>query len=293
MKTALAGATKIRRLGRSAIFSRRVPVSLGLVLVAAWVTVAFVVPAVVPIDPLATAPGNRLRPPSSAYLLGTDSFGRPILDRLIGGAGISLTIGAVTTALSALVGVTMGLIGGYVNYLGPLLMRINDGIMAFPGTLFAIVLVAVFGQNSAILVVALTIIFVPTFARITYGQVTALRTSSFVRNAASVGASTVRIIVRHILPNITSTLIVQATYVCSSAILIEASLSFIGVGVAPPAPSWGVMIGEGQVYIRSAWWVLVSPCLAIASLIFALCLLGDEISERLDNPTSKFPGTIG
>jgi peptide/nickel transport system permease protein len=283
--TASTGVARMRKVFRR--FTRKVPVGLGLAIVLGWVAIAYLVPLVVQIDPLSTNLSDRLTPPSVEYLMGTDPYGRSVWARIVGGASISLAIGAVTTLVSALIGVSIGLIGGYVDYLGAFLMRINDGIMAFPGALFAIVLVAVFGQGFAQIVVALTIIFVPTFARITYGEVMSLRSSGYVRNAVSVGAAPVRVLFRHILPNLVSSLIVQATFVCAHAILIEASLSFIGVGIAPPSPSWGVMVSEGQAYIRTAWWLLVFPCTAIASLIFGLCLVGDKVSDQLENPSNK------
>ena len=282
---------RAREASRFRRFRRKTPAGLGLTIVVIWILIAYVVPLIVPLDPLTTHPVDRLTPPGSQYLLGSDTFGRGILDRLVGGAAISLAIGAVTTAFSAIIGITIGLIGGYVKFLGGLLMRINDGIMAFPGALFAIVLVAVFGRGFMQIVIALTVIFVPTFARITYGEVVSLRGAGYVRNAISVGATPLRVIGRHIMPNLVSSLIVQATFVCATAILIEASLGFIGAGLAPPAPSWGVMVSEGQAYIRTAWWVLVFPCIAIASLIFGLCLLGDKISDQLENPSDKLPNT--
>jgi len=260
------------------------PTGIGFYIVVFWLVVAFLVPLVFPIDPLTTNPSRRLEPPSADYWLGTDNYGRGILDRIVGGAAISLSIGAVTTVVSAVIGVVIGLIGGYVKYLGSVLMRINDGIMAFPGALFAIVLVAVFGRTFIVMVFALAIVFIPIFARITFGEVVELRGASFVRNAVSVGASSTRIILRHITPNLVPLLIVQATFVCATAITIEASLGFIGAGIAPPAPSWGVMVSEGQPYIRTAWWTLVFPCLAIATLIFGMCMLGDRVSEKLNRP---------
>ncbi|WP_104118339.1 ABC transporter permease [Arthrobacter sp. B1805] len=266
---------------------RKIPSGVGAGIVAFWLFVAYILPIFVDLDPLATFPVERLSPPSAEFLLGTDQFGRSMLDRIAAGARISLEVGAFTTILAAAIGITIGLIGGYVKYLGGLLMRVTDGLMAFPGALFAIVLVAVFGQGFLQIVFALTVTFVPTFARITYGEVLALQGAGYVRNAVSVGCTTPRVIVRHILPNLIPSLIVQATFVCATAIIVEASLGFIGAGLAPPDPSWGVMVSEGQAFMRVAWWVLVFPCLAIASLIFGLCLLGDKISDRVEGRGAK------
>lgn len=261
---------------------RKIPSGVGAGIVAFWLFVAYVLPIFFDLNPLTTLPTERLVSPSAEFLLGSDQFGRSMLDRIAAGARISLEIGVSTTVLAAAIGITFGLIGGYVKYLGSVLMRVTDGLMAFPGALFAIVLVAVFGQGFMQIVIALTVTFVPTFARITYGEVVALRGSGYVRNAVSVGCTTPRVIVRHILPNLVPSLIVQATFVCATAIIVEASLGFIGAGLAPPDPSWGVMVSEGQAFMRVAWWVLVFPCLAIASLIFGLCLLGDKISDRIE-----------
>lgn len=249
-------------------------------LIVAWLLAAYVVPMFVDLRPLATNPSVRLSPPGLDHLFGTDQYGREVFDRILSGASTSIEIGLFTTLLAAAIGITIGVVGGYVNVLGAVLMRINDGLMSFPGALFAIVLVAVFGQGFWQIVTALTITFVPVFARITFGEVLSMKNVLYVRNAVSFGAGKIRIITRHIIPNLLPSLIAQATFVCASAIIIEAGLGFIGAGLAPPAPSWGVMVSEGQAYIRSAWWLLVFPCGAIISLIFGFCLLGDRVSDR-------------
>ena len=223
------------------------------------------------------------QPPSIAYPIGTDSLGRDNLSRVIYGGRVSLQVGLLATAVAAIVGITMGLAAGYFGRLtDSILMRVVDAILAFPGLLLAILMVAVLGPSLRNAMLAIGIGFIPSFARITRANALSLREKEFVESSRALGAGPWRIMFRTILPNTMSPIIVQASLVMSYAILIEASLSFLGLGIQPPTPSWGYMLVAGREFIEIAWWLTTFPGLAIFLIVLSWNFIGDGIREALD-----------
>lgn len=224
-----------------------------------------------------------LQPPSVSHLIGTDSLGRDNLSRVIYGGRVSLQVGLLATAVAAIVGITMGLASGYFGrWTDSILMRIVDAILAFPGLLLAILMVAVLGPSLRNAMLAIGIGFIPSFARITRANALSIREKEYVESARALGAGPWRIMFRTILPNTMSPIIVQASLVMSYAILIEASLSYLGLGIQPPTPSWGYMLTAGREFITLAWWLTTFPGLAIFLIVLSWNFVGDGIREALD-----------
>jgi len=242
-----------------------------------------------PHDPYAQDLANRFKPPlwlaggSIAYPLGTDAFGRDVLSRLLYGGRVSLLIGFVCSTVSAVIGISLGLIAGYVGGKVDLaIMRLADVQLGFPFIVLAIAVVAVLGSALPVLVGLLSIAGWVYYARITRGQTLRLRHAEYVEAARVVGAGTARIIVRHLLPNVLSPNLVIWTFAIATLILIESSLSFLGVGVQPPTPSWGNMLSDGRTYVDDAWWLAIFPGLAITVTVLAVNALGDALRDVLD-----------
>jgi peptide/nickel transport system permease protein len=235
-----------------------------------------------PYDPSANNFRNRLGPPSLSHLAGTDSFGRDILSRILYGGQVSLGVGASVAAATAFFGILIGAAAGYFHRLDNLLMRLMDGLMAFPGLLLAIALAAVLGSSTFNTVLALTVAYSPRAARIVRAAVLVVKETEYVEAARAIGASNLRILLTHILPNSIAPVIVQTTYFFALAVLAEAVLSFIGVGPPPPTPSWGNIIADGRNYIVEAPWVSLFPGIAIAISVLGLNLLGDGLRDMLD-----------
>ena len=240
-------------------------------------------PLFAPANPLATALEERLRPPDEGHPLGRDALGRDVLSRLLYGARVSFVVGVATLAISLLIGVTLGAAAGWVGgWLDEALVRVIDVFLAFPGLLLAIALAAVLGPSLANVVLALSILGWPSYARLARAEVAGLRRREFVQAAEALGARPARIVMAHILPLAVPTLLVQATFGIAGAIVAEASLSFLGLGVAPPTPSWGGMIAEGRTFMLVAPHVILFPGLALAATVLALQLLGDGLRDVLD-----------
>jgi peptide/nickel transport system permease protein len=240
-------------------------------------------PLVAPVDPLATTLDARLRPPDPAHPLGRDALGRDVLSRLLYGARVSFLVGVATLAVSLLIGVALGAVAGWAGgWLDEALVRLIDVFLAFPGLLLAIALAAVLGPSLANVVLALSLLGWPGYARLARAEVAALRRREFVHAAEALGARPARIVLAHVLPLAVPTLLVQATFGMAGAIVAEASLSFLGLGVAPPTPSWGSMIAEGRTFLLVAPHVILFPGLALAATVLALQLLGDGLRDALD-----------
>lgn len=237
---------------------------------------------IAPYDPVANDFRHRLEGPSMLHLLGTDSYGRDILSRILYGSQVSLRIGAAVALGTAVFGIIIGATAGYFGRLDGLLMRVMDGLMAFPGLLLAIALAAVLGASEVNAVLALTVAYTPRAARVVRAAVLVARETEYVEAARAVGASHLRILFRHILPNSMAPIIVQLTYFFALAVLAEAVLSFIGIGPPPPAPTWGNIIAEGRDYIVEAPWVSLFPGVAIAIAVLGLNLMGDGLRDILD-----------
>ncbi len=226
---------------------------------------------------------ERLVPPSTLHLFGTDQFGRDILVRIVSGARISLGVSLAAVAAATALGTALGTMAGYLN--GPVrmaIMRGTDVMMAFPAILLAVALMAVLGSNLTNVVIAIAIVYTPTFTRLVYGAVLDIRENDFVTSAIATGATTPRIVLRHVLPNVRTPIIVQVSLSLSTAILAEASLSFLGLGTQPPTPSWGRMLSESRTFMEIAPWSAVFPGLAIMVTVLIFNLLGDSLRTALD-----------
>lgn len=267
----------IRRLSRQplSIFS-------GLI-VTILILTAILGPILTPHDPNAIDMANRFASPSVTYPFGTDDFGRDILSRIMVGARVSLQVGLISVGLSATVGSILGLIAGYAGRMtDEAIMRAMDILFAFPAILLAIAIMAALGRGVGNAMIAIGIVYVPIFARIARGSVLSVREEEFVEAARAVGSTDMRIIFRHIFPNILSPLIVETTLSLSFAILAEAALSFFGLGTQPPDPSWGRMLAEGRAYFQQSVWLGIFPGLAIMLTVMGFNLLGDGLRDALD-----------
>lgn len=226
---------------------------------------------------------HRLQGPSAAHWLGTDEFGRDILARLIHGTRVSLKVGILAVGLSIIVGGILGAISGfYGGTIDNIIMRAMDIFLAVPSILLAIAIVSALGPSMINLMIAISVSSVPTYARIVRASVLSIRDQEFIEAARAIGASNTRIIFQHIIPNALAPVIVQGTLGVANAILSIAGLSFIGLGIQPPAPEWGSMLSGGRQYLRYAWWVTTFPGLAIMITILSLNLLGDGLRDALD-----------
>lgn len=268
------------RLAQVTTRYKGVPVG-GLVLLGV-IVVALAAPLLTGIEPTALNPRGRLSPPSAQHLFGTDNFGRDVFSRTVWGARLSLEIGFLVSALTLLSGTAVGLAGGYFRRLDTPIMRLMDSMMAFPGIVLAIGLMAALGASKFNVVTALTVVYTPRLARVVRSIVLSIREMQFVEAAQAQGTSSLRILLRHILPNCLSPLIVQGTFIFAEAVLGEASLSFLGAGTPPYIPSWGNMLGEARAYLRDAPWTMLFPGLSLTLTVLALNLLGDGIRDVLD-----------
>ena len=254
-----------------------------LAIAAALVIGAFFGFAIAPYDPLATDFKSILQPPSSAHMLGTDNTGRDVLSRILCGAINSFSLSFVMIAIIATVGTIIGLISGFFGgVLDTILMRFTDILLAFPNTVFAIAVVGMLGPGIFNTVIAMSLVWWTSFARVTRGLAASIRTKDFITEARFGGASTFKIIMRYVLPNILPRVIVMATMDIGHMILSLAGLSFLGLASQPPAPEWGYMLNEGRNYLQSAPWLLFFPGLAILITVIVFNLLGDSVRDILD-----------
>jgi peptide/nickel transport system permease protein len=227
--------------------------------------------------------GNRLEPPSWSHPFGTDDLGRDILSRVILGASVSLKVGFLSVGLALVAGTLIGLVAGfYGRWVDDSLMRLMDMLFAFPAVLLAIAILAIRGPGTSNTIIAIAIVYVPIFARVTRASVLGVREEVYVRASRSVGASDFRLLTRHVLPNAAPPIIVQTSISLAFAVLAEAALSFLGLGTQPPNPSWGLMLAEGRGYIDLAWWLAFFPGMAIVITVLCFNLLGDGLRDVLD-----------
>ncbi|MCK4259186.1 MAG: ABC transporter permease [Halanaerobiales bacterium] len=280
-------AEKIKSQNQWAIVWRRLKKNrramVGLFIIIAVVLLALLAPYISPYKPTKISLRNKLDAPSKAHWFGTDKLGRDILSRMIYGSRISLLVGLVAVGISGTIGVLIGSIAGYYGkWIDNLLMRIVDILLAFPSILLAIALVAVLGPSLFNVILAISLVSWVGYARMVRGEFLSLKQQEFVEGARSLGAPDMKIIFRHILPNAISPVIVLATLGMAGAIISESSLSFLGLGVQPPTPSWGGMLSEGRTVIRQAWWVPTFPGIAIMFTVLAFNLLGDGLRDALD-----------
>ncbi len=255
---------------------------LGALLVGIVVAAALCAGWLAPFDPVKNNFRYRLGPPNDVFLIGTDRYGRDVLSRILFGARVSLRIALGVAVASGIAGAVAGLLAGWWRGVDAWLMRVMDGLMAFPGLLLAIALAATLGPSETTAVVALTVAYTPRTARVMRGAVLVARSQDYVEAARAVGARTGRILWRHVLPACAAPLAVQQTYVFAIAILAEAVLSFVGVGPPPPQPTLGAIIADGRDNMVEAPWIMLAPGVAIAMLVLGLNLLGDGLRDALD-----------
>lgn len=256
---------------------------IGGVLIALLLAVAFLGLFWTPYDPMKLSFTARLAAPSAEHWLGTDEFGRDVLSRIIVGARASVWIGALTVSLAVIAGTLIGLVSGYARgWVDAVIMAINNALLAFPGILLALGLLAVFGANQYGIIFALGIAYTPSMARVVRGAVLSLREREFIEASKIMGNSELFTMTRHILPNCLAPITVLATSMFGWAILSESALSFLGLGVPPPAPTWGNMLAAGRPFIEQAVWLGLFPGLCIALTLLGINLLGDALRDKLD-----------
>ncbi len=257
----------------------------GLLLI--MVFLAVFAPLLFTSDPIQMNPVERLKTPSLIHWFGTDMFGRDIYSRTVYGSRISLVVGLVAAVLSVILGLFIGLVAGYIRFLDAILMRIMDGLMAIPGILLAIALVSLSGASLITVTIAITIPEIPRVVRLVRSIVLSVREEPYVEAAIAAGTRLPLILSRHVLPNTIPPLIVQATYVCGSAMLTEAILSFLGAGTPPEVPSWGNIMAEGRLYFQIAPWIIFFPGITLAVTVLAVNVLGDGLRDTLDPRIAK------
>ncbi len=256
---------------------------LGLAIVLGLLLLALTADVISPYDPFYQDYGAILQAPSLAHPMGTDNMGRDVLSRVIHGSRVSLEVGLVSVGLALVAGVVIGLLAGYWSgWVDEVLMRVIDAIWSFPALLLALAITAALGQSIGNAMIAIGVVYTPAFARLVRAQTLSVREREFVQAAWVIGASPVRIMIRHIWPNVTAPVIVQASLYVSFAIITEASLSFLGVGVRPPTAAWGSMLRDGYRYLDTALWLPFFPGLAIFLTVLGLNLLGDGLRVMLD-----------
>ncbi len=262
---------------------RRHPTALiGGVILIFMVAIAIFAPWLGTIDPQSMAPIRRLKAPSAEFWFGTDQLGRDVYSRVVFGARVSLIVGLAVATLSIIVGLAIGLVTGYVRALDAVVMRVMDGLMSIPSVLLAIALMALTKASVGNVIVAITLAEVPRVVRLVRSLVLTLREQPYVEAAIAAGTTLPRILVRHILPNIVAPLLVQGTYVCGSAMITEAILSFIGAGTPPNIPSWGNIMAEGRSLIQIASYLIIFPGVCLSLTVLAVNLLGDGMRDALD-----------
>jgi peptide/nickel transport system permease protein len=261
----------------------REPVALlGLVLVVSYVALALVVSFLPLRDPLQLST-QRLAAPSADLPFGTDALGRDLLSRVLHGSRLSIEVAVLSVAIATFVGGILGLVSGYLGGIADLVIgRVMDVFFAFPAILLALGIVAALGPDPRNVIIAIAVVYTPIFARVVRGPVLALKARDFVEAARAIGATQTRIVVRHIVPNLLSTLVVQVSLALSWAVLTEGALSFLGLSAQPPAPSWGVMLNEGRQYLEFATHLAIFPGLAIMIAVLGFNLLGDGLRDALD-----------
>ena len=276
-----------RRSGRTARFFKRIlrsrNVLAGAVVLGAVILLVALAEQISPYEPTQQFRRQRLQPPNAEFLLGTDNLGRDILTRILYGGRVSLQVGIASVAIGATLGTLLGLIAGYIGgWSDILIMRFIDMMLAFPGILLALVIIAVLGRNLQNVMIAVGLSSIPVYTRVLRGSALSVKQFDFIVAAQALGASSWRVMARHVLPNTLAPIIVVATNGVAGAIIAGAALSFLGLGQQPPDPEWGLMLNEGRDYIRVAAWVTTYPGLAIMLTVLSINLLGDGLRDILD-----------
>jgi peptide/nickel transport system permease protein len=278
----------VKQRGKMATFIRRNPTIVGGgILMAIMILIAILAPFLGTVDPTALAPVKRLRPPSAQYWFGTDALGRDVYSRVIYGARISLIVGFAVAAIASGIGTFIGLVSGFVRPLDTILMRVMDGLMSIPSILLAIALMALMGASVENVVIAVSVSEFPRVSRLIRGVVLSLREQPFVEAAVASGTRVPKIIWKHILPNTLAPLMVNATFICASAMITEAALSFIGAGTPPIIPSWGNIMAEGRALWQIKPYIVFFPAIFLCITVLSVNLLGDGLRDALDPRLAK------
>ena len=278
-----SGDVPAARAGVARRLARQRGAMVGAAILAALALMAVGAPGLASRDPIRTAPREALQLPGARYFLGTDQFGRDVASRVLHGARLSLTVGLIAVGIAVGVGAPIGLVSGfYGGRLDVFAMRVMDVLLAFPGILLALAIVAVLSPGLGNVMIAVGLAAVPTYARLTRASVLSARELLYVEAARAMGGRDRFILARYILPNVVAPLIVTSTLGLGTAILSAAALSFLGLGSPPPTPEWGRMLSEGRDYLREAWWISTFPGLAIMLTVLAMNLLGDGLRDVLD-----------
>ncbi|MGO4448444.1 ABC transporter permease [Phyllobacterium sp. TAF24] len=264
------------------VLIRRKTVLFGLIVLAIFIALAVLAPLIAPYAPNKLSIVNRLKPPSAHWIFGTDEFGRDVFSRTIYSARLSLLVGFAVVVLASLIGVTLGILAGFFHRLDAPITRLIDAMMAFPDILLAIALVAALGPSLTTVIIALSIVYAPRLARVVRASTLVIRELPYVEAAHALGISTPHILTRHILRNLLSPILVQGTFLFAHAMLAEAGLSFLGLGVSPEVPTWGTMIAAGRQYVGQADWMTLFPGIAIVLSVLSLQMVGDGFRDLLD-----------
>jgi peptide/nickel transport system permease protein len=259
---------------------------IGSTILLLLILIAILAPIVTSYDPYEMS-GDRLAAPNALHLLGTDNFGRDLMSRIIYGARVSMGVGFSVAIAASVMGVVIGLYASYYRFLDNVLMRVCDGLMAFPGILLSIALMAALGAKLSNVIIALSIVFTPAVARAVRSAAIVVREQTYIEAIKAQGASDLRVLWQHIAPNTLSPLIVQSTFIFADAIIVEAALSFLGAGIPAPAPSWGNILYDGKIVILKAWWMTVFPGITMVLSVLALNLFGDGLRDLLDPNTQQ------
>ena len=273
-----------RHLQIQKLFSNK-SLIVGAVIIFILILIAVFAPVITPFDPFEMQVANRLAAPDSINLLGTDEFGRDLLTRIVYGSRVSISIGFAVALLSSAFGLIMGLYASYYKTLDHIFMRICDGLIAIPGILLAIALMSALGASATNVIIALTIVYTPSIARVVRSSALVVREQAYIEAVYVQGASHFRILWLNIAPNVFSPLMVQATFIFASAILSEASLSFLGAGIPAPQASWGNILQASKLVINKAWWMAVFPGAMLIFSVLSLNLLGDGLRDLFDPRT--------
>lgn len=234
------------------------------------------------LDPISLNPMNRLKPPGPNGFLGTDQLGRDLFSRVVNGARISLIVGLAVATISVVIGLTLGLVAGYIRIMDAVIMRVMDGLMSIPAILLAIAMISLSGATLFTVVLAIVIPEIPRVVRLVRSVVLTVREEPYVEAGIAAGTRSIQIMIRHVLPNTIAPLIVQATYICGSAMLTEAILGFLGAGIPPEIPSWGNIMSEGRTFFQLTPWIIFFPGFALAVTVLAVNIVGDGLRDTLD-----------
>jgi peptide/nickel transport system permease protein len=282
----LLAPVKVRR-GVLGFLRNNPTVAIGGALLLILVLIGIFAPYLWTVDPTALAPARRTRPPSALYWFGTDALGRDVYSRVLFGTRVSLTVGLSVSLLATLVGLAIGLVSGFMRWADGVIMRVMDGLMSIPPILLAVALMALTRGSVGNVIMAITVAEIPRVSRLVRGVVLSLREQPYVDAAVASGTRTPMIILRHILPNTLAPMLVQATYVCASAMIVEAILSFIGAGTPPTIPSWGNIMAEGRALWQVKPYIVFFPAAFLSVTVLAVNLVGDGLRDALDPRMAK------